>query len=463
MPVLGGDSTCEGPQEVHQRSSNTSGSVAGMPNGENKWPVYRMSEVSEHSWKHARKWVVIRSAVYDITNWLYKHPGGPWVLKNYAGQDGTTAFLSFHKNLSVVEKYMKLYQIGVLDEEDRRALQETPIAHDFADLTKKAHDMGLFQTSYFFYVCLLLHIILLEVVGFWVLCTIGYKSWVGYLLSAVFLTSSQAQAGWLQHDFGHLSVFKSSRMNHVAHKIIIGFVKGAATSWWNWRHFRHHSKPNVVVKDPDITFPELFIFGRNFPVLWAKKHKQAALYHWQHFYFFFLGPPMLLPVYFHYEITRHIIKYKQWMDLALIFLFLVRFIGIASYSLGLWGAVGLYMFVRFLESHWFTWATQMSHIPMHVSYDEKQDWPTLQTRASTNVSPTAFTSWWSGHLNYQIEHHLFPTMPRHNFRKIAPLVRDFCEKHHLPYTVKNTFRAFADIVVSMRDSGELWYNTFYEM
>ena len=299
--------------------------------------------------------------------------------------------------------------------------------------------------------------------GIWVLYKIGCKSWAGYLLSAVILTSSQAQAGWLQHDFGHLSVLKSSRMNHVAHKIVIGFMKGAAASWWNWRHFRHHSKPNVVVKDPDITFPELFIFGRSFPILWAKKHKITRYYQWQHFYFFFLGPPMLLPVYFHYEITRHVIKYKQWMDLFLMLLFLVRFVGIASCFIGVGGGFGLYMFVRFLESHWFTWATQMSHIPMHVSYDEKPDWPTLQTRASTNVSATPFTSWWSGHLNYQIEHHLFPTMPRHNFHKIAPFVQEFCEKYHLPYTTKSVYRAFADIVVSMRESGDLWYNTYYEM
>ena len=457
MPVL--ETISDGNQELKNRSTKTT----ELSNGDDKWPVYRMSEVSEHTWRDKRKWIVIRRGVYDVTNWLYKHPGGPWVLKNYAGQDGTTAFLSFHKDLSVVEKYMKTYQIGILDEEDRKQLQDTPIAKDFADLTRKAHDMGLFKTNFFFYLCVFLHIILLEAVGFWVLYKVGCKSWAGYLLSAVILTASQAQAGWLQHDFGHLSVLKSSRMNHVAHKIVIGFMKGAAASWWNWRHFRHHSKPNVVVKDPDITFPELFIFGKNFPITWAKKHKITRFYQWQHFYFFFVGPPMLLPVYFHYEITRHVIKYKQWTDLFLILLFLVRFVGIASCFLGVGGAFGLYMFVRFLESHWFTWATQMSHIPMHVSYDDNPDWPTLQTRASTNVSGTLFTSWWSGHLNYQIEHHLFPTMPRHSFSKIAPFAREFCEKHHLPYTMKNTYRAFADIVVSMRESGELWYNTFYEM
>ena len=56
----------------------------------------------------------------------------------------------------------------------------------------------------------------------------------------------QAQAGWLQHDFGHLSVFKSSWMNHLAHQFVQGGLKGASCYWWNIRHFQHHAKPNVV-------------------------------------------------------------------------------------------------------------------------------------------------------------------------------------------------------------------------
>uniref|UniRef100_UPI00397FF887 cytochrome b5-like heme/steroid binding domain-containing protein n=1 Tax=Salmonella sp. s51228 TaxID=3159652 RepID=UPI00397FF887 len=59
-------------------------------------PIYKMTEVSKHSWKDSTQWVVIGRGVYNVTKWLYKHPGGPWVLKNYAGQDGTTAFSAFH-------------------------------------------------------------------------------------------------------------------------------------------------------------------------------------------------------------------------------------------------------------------------------------------------------------------------------------------------------------------------------
>ena len=60
--------------------------------------------------------------------------------------------------------------------------------------------------------------------------------------------------------------------------------------------------------------------------------------------------------------------------------------------------------VRFLESHWFVWATQMSHLPMPIDYDTHDDWVTTQLRASRNVEHSLFNDWWSGHLNFQIEH-----------------------------------------------------------
>lgn len=41
---------------------------------------------------------------------------------------------------------------------------------------------------------------------------------------------------------------------------------------------------------------------------------------------------------------------------------------------------------------------------------------------------------------------LFPTMPRHNLGKIAPLVKSLCKKHNLPYRCSPLFTAFGDIV-----------------
>jgi fatty acid desaturase len=66
------------------------------------------------------------------------------------------------------------------------------------------------------------------------------------LLASLFLAIAQIQAGWLQHDFGHCSVFKSAFWNQAAHYLIISHMKGASSWWWKSKHNRHHSKTNIV-------------------------------------------------------------------------------------------------------------------------------------------------------------------------------------------------------------------------
>lgn len=41
---------------------------------------------------------------------------------------------------------------------------------------------------------------------------------------------------------------------------------------------------------------------------------------------------------------------------------------------------------------------------------------------------------------------LFPTMPRHNLHKVAPLVRSLCAKHGIEYQQKPLLRALQDII-----------------
>jgi fatty acid desaturase len=57
----------------------------------------------------------------------------------------------------------------------------------------------------------------------------------------------------------------------------------------------------------------------------------------------------------------------------------------------------------------------------------------VQVASTRNIEANMFNDWFTGGLNRQIEHHLFPTMPRHNLNKISSHVRALCEKHGLVY------------------------------
>ncbi|PIO39818.1 hypothetical protein AB205_0126200, partial [Aquarana catesbeiana] len=355
-----------------------------------------------------------------------------------------------------------------------------------------------------------------------------------------------AQAGWLQHDFGHLSVFKTSKWNHIGHKFVIGHLKvlsqrgllepichqGASANWWNHRHFQHHAKPNIFSKDPDVNMVHIFVLGDTQPVEYGKKKLKYLPYNHQHQYFFLIGPPLLIPVYFTVQIMKTMITRKDWVDLAWSLSYYTRFFFTFVPYFGVLGSIALLTTVRFIESHWFVWVTQMNHIPMEIDHEKYRDWlgsqvggqhhgrsltdddssrdtpslfatavlyhylhdhhmshmldlcskpawtfsfvlelPVIKTgdccsltlyrlAATCNIEQSFFNDWFSGHLNFQIEHHLFPTMPRHNYYKIAPFVRSLCKKYEVLYEEKPMWKAFTDIIGSLRKSGDLWLDAY---
>ena len=89
------------------------------------------------------------------------------------------------------------------------------------------------------------------------------------------------------------------------------------------------------------------------------------------------------------------------------------------------GLFGLYLGCSFAPNH--------KGMPTLTEADEL-DFFRRQMLTSRNVRGSRFVDFLLGGLNYQIEHHLFPNMPRPNLRHAQPLVREFCRQHDLPYT-----------------------------
>ncbi|XP_059917961.1 acyl-CoA 6-desaturase [Gadus macrocephalus] len=422
--------------------------------------VYTWDEVQKHCHRNDQ-WLVINRKVYNVTQWAKRHPGGLRVISHYAGEDATEAFLAFHPNPKLVQKFLKPLLIGELavTEPSQDRNKNAAVVEDFQALRTRAEGLGLFQAQPLFFCLHLGHILLLELLA-WMSVWLWGTGWSATLLCSFILAVAQAQAGWLQHDFGHLSVFKLSRWNHIFHKFIIGHLKGASGNWWNHRHFQHHAKPNVFSKDPDVNMLHVFVVGDIQPVEYGIKKIKYMPYHHQHQYFFLVGPPLLIPVYFHIQILRAMFSRRDWVDLAWSMSYYLRYFCCYAPFYGLLGSVALISFVRFLESHWFVWVTQMNHLPMNIDHEKQQDWLSMQLSATCNIEQSCFNDWFSGHLNFQIEHHLFPTMPRHNYQVLAPLVRALCEKHGIPYQEKTLWRGVADVVRSLKNSGDLWMDAY---
>ncbi|XP_058264237.1 fatty acid desaturase 2-like [Hemibagrus wyckioides] len=421
---------------------------------------YTWEEVQKHN-RTGDQWLVIERKVYNVSEWTKRHPGGSRVLEHYIGEDATDAFTAFHPDRRYVRKFMKPLLLGELapSEPSQDHGKNAALVKDFQSLRKQLEEQGLFRTRPLFYILYIGHILLLEVLPLVLLWQFG-NGWIVTILSAVMLATAQAQAGWLQHDLGHLSVFKNSTWDHLAHKFVIGHLKGASANWWNYQHFQHHSKPNVLSKDPDLNTMEILVLGNIQPVEYGIKKLKHMPYNHQHKYFFLIGPPLLIPVFFSAHIFRTLCVRRHWVDFVWYLSYYTRFFLCYVSYYGLLGAVLLQTFVRFLESHWYVWVTQMNHIPMDIDYENHDDWLSMQLKSTCNVEQSLFNDWFTGHLNFQIEHHVFPTMPRHNYVYVAPRLRELCEKYGVQYQVKGLLEAMSDIIGSLRKSGELWLDAY---
>ncbi|NXJ97985.1 FADS2 desaturase, partial [Corythaixoides concolor] len=395
---------------------------------------YTWEEIQKHNGR-TDKWLVIERKVYNVTQWATRHPGGHRVISHCAGEDATDAFQAFHINPTLVQKFLKPLLIGELapGEPSQDREKNSQLVEDFRTLRKTAEDMDLFRANPLFFSLYLGHIIAMEVLA-WLMVSYYGTGWITTLILCCILTTSQAQAGWLQHDFGHLSVFKKSSWNHIIHKFVIGHLKGASANWWNHRHFQHHVKPNIFKKDPDVNMLHIFVLGDTQPVEYGKKKLKYLPYNHQHEYFFL--SKYLLPL------LSFLVPCSHALPDANTFMHFFPFWSrLDPFSRPLPSLLG-----RFLESHWFVWVTQMNHIPMEIDCEKHRDWLSSQMAATCNIEQSFFNDWFTGHLNFQIEHHLFPTMPRHNFWKVKPLVKSLCAKYGVQYEEKPLWKAFVDIV-----------------
>jgi fatty acid desaturase len=72
---------------------------------------------------------------------------------------------------------------------------------------------------------------------------------------------------------------------------------------------------------------------------------------------------------------------------------------------------------------------------------------------SRNVRANPITDLLYGSLNYQIEHHLFPTMPRCNIRRAHGIVRDYCAEVGVPYYETSIYRSYREILSFLHEVG----------
>lgn len=321
---------------------------------------------------------------------------------------------------------------------------------DFARLSRRITEAGLLDRRPAYYALRLSVVGGLFVAG-WVAFFMVGDSWY-QLLVAAFLALVFAQVALVAHDLAHRQVFRSRRPSELAGWVAGNLGVGMSYGWWMDKHTRHHANPNHEDHDPDVS-PNVLVWSKR----QAADSRGVARYigRWQAFLFF----PLLtleglnLHVASFRALGRPSLKHR-WVEGTLLVVHFVAYFAavfaVLPFGKGLlFIAAHQAIFGIYLGS---TFAPNHKGMPM-MTGDERPDFLRRQVLTSRDVRGGRIVDIALGGLNYQIEHHLFPSMPMPNLRRAQPIVRAYCAELGIPYLESSLYSSYAQALRHMHEAG----------
>jgi fatty acid desaturase len=321
---------------------------------------------------------------------------------------------------------------------------------DYAELSRRVKRAGLLDRRPAYYAAKTALTIVVLAAGWTAFLLLGDSWW--QLATAVFLAFGFTQVGFLGHDAGHRQVFRTRRGNGVAGLVFGNLLIGLSYGWWVGKHNRHHSNPNHVDLDPDVTVGAIAFTADQAR---AKQGITRVIARHQAYLFF----PLLLleAAHLHAASVRAVVRGTVRSSPLEALLLLVHGVGYlaalllvlsplraAVFVLVQQGLFGLYLGCCFAPNH--------KGMPV-LEDDKEPDYLRRQVLTSRNVRGSRMVDFAFGGLNYQIEHHLFPSMPRPSLRRAQPLVRAFCAQRGLAYSESSVFGSYAEALRHLHAAG----------
>lgn len=265
------------------------------------------------------------------------------------------------------------------------------------------------------------------------------------VLNTVFLSFISGQWGFVMHEAGHRQMFRHSWINVVVGMLHANLLLGISYGYWVRKHNQHHAHPNHADHDPDIDIPIL-----------AFSPEQAAekrgLARWIVKYQAFLFLPLLffqatsMHVYAVYILFKDPPRYR-WIELGLIAMHWLVYIGVPLYFLGPWLTLLIVVVRQALSGLYMASVFAPNHKGMLIVDDTMEiDFLRMQVLTSRNITSHPITDMWYGGLNYQIEHHLFPTVPRNKQHQLQAVIKAFCAEHDIPYYETSMINSYREIL-----------------
>lgn len=457
---------------------------------------YTWREVAAHNTPDSA-WVILHGRVYDVTGFLDSHPGGREMLLLAAGRECTDLFASYHwfddakKATATLEKFYKGALEGepefpayAPDAEGFYAEVSRRVRKYFADTAQDPKDPwpGLWRLAVMFLVA--------------AACYAGVHGLLGALpfparlaLAAVGGVFQAMPLLHAMHDACHTALGGHEGWWKVVGRLCLEWYAGGSMITWHHQHVvGHHVYTNVFKADPDLP-PSCVARRRHFcPCLLPSPPR--ALTH--------TAPPPSSPRRGREtgDLRRHVPQqayagvYRfQWLYLPVLYGLLgvltrvqdvletylrrmsgpvrVNYYGPALLRLvapkALWLAYRVLLPLLYLRvpagtfwpclavwelatGFYLAWNFEVSHVADTVEWPVGQrgtlprSWAASQVATGVDYAHGSWAAaWWSGALNYQIEHHLFPGVSQYHYPAIAGIVKAAAEDFKIPYRLEPSF------------------------
>ena len=286
----------------------------------------------------------------------------------------------------------------------------------------------------------------------WALFVIIGNSWA-VLAVAAFVGAMCTQLGFIAHDAGHNQVFSARRRNRLVGLAVGNALIGLSFGWWVPKHNAHHAHPNELGRDPDIgegpAPPSSDAPGQERGPL------AAWLARWQ--------APLFSPLMLLRSSGMHVLGIKRLagrrdrasaVEASLIVLHAALYLTVVLWVLSPLRALAFVV----VQQAVFSLYLGISFAPNHkgmpiIESATAAGFARRQVTTARNVSGGRLTTFMLGGLNYQIEHHLFPSMPRPNLRHARPLIKAFCAERGLPYAESSLLGSYAQALRYLNQVG----------
>jgi fatty acid desaturase len=313
---------------------------------------------------------------------------------------------------------------------------------DYAELSRAIRQAGLLKRRFGHY-AVRGALTIVAFAGAWVVFAFLGNSW-WQLCTAAFLALVCTQLSFIGHDAGHKQIFRGRRANDVV-GLVHGGLTGLSYGWWIGKHNRHHANPNHEDDDPDLDIAALaFTVGQG--------GVKRGVLRWMAKYQAFLFFPLLLleGLNLHWASIRSVWTGQSKSHRVEKVLLAVHFVG---YLTAVFVVLSPWTAVVFIAVHQGVWGVYMgcSFAPNHkgmptLTKEHSFDFLRKQVLTSRNVHGGAWVDFALGGLNYQIEHHLFPNMPRPNLRRAQPIVQGFCVERGISYSQCGLLRSYGHVL-----------------